>query len=126
MLKYFTRNIRYLLSLLFLIVPLYGQETLSDEEIKGISDNIQKIQKEKEVLAKMVSEYEKSAKTDSLLLVKKDEQIALLQERVDIAENQAKLEKPKWFENKSMYFTYGAAAIIIPTYLGVKIVDVSN
>ena len=126
MLKYFTRNIRYLLSLLFLIVPLYGQETLSDEEIKGISDNIQKIQKEKEVLAKMVSEYEKSAKTDSLLLVKKDEQIALLQERVDIAENQAKLEKPKWFENKWLYFTYGAAAIIIPTYLGVKIVDISN
>ena len=79
MLKYFTRNIRYLLSLLFLIVPLYGQETLSDEEIKGISDNIQKIQKENEVLVKMVSEYEKSAKTDSLLLVKKDEQIALLQ-----------------------------------------------
>ena len=126
MLKYFTRNIRYLLSLLFLIVPLYGQETLSDEEIKGISDNIQKIQKEKEVLAKMVSEYEKSAKTDSLLLVKKDEQIALLQERVDIAENQAKLEKPKWFENKWMYFTYGAAAIIIPTYFGIQIADLAN
>ena len=68
MLKYFTRNIRYLLSLLFLIVPLYGQETLSDEEIKGISDNIQKIQKEKEVLVKMVSEYEKSAKTDSFFV----------------------------------------------------------
>ena len=126
MLKYFSRNIIILISLLFLVVPLYGQQTLSDEEIKGIRDNIQKIQSENEVLTKMVSEYEKSAKTDSLLLVKKDEQIALLQERVDIIENQSKLEKPKWFENKWLYFTYGAAAIIIPTYLGVKIVDVSN
>lgn len=126
MLKYFSRNIIILISLLFLVVPLYGQQTLSDEEIKGIRDNIQKIQSENEVLTKMVSEYEKSAKTDSLLLVKKDEQISLLQERVDIVENQSKLEKPKWFENKWLYFTYGAAAIIIPTYLGVKIVDVSN
>ena len=126
MLKYFSRNIIILISLLFLIVPLYGQQTLSDEEIKGIRDNIQKIQSENEVLTKMVSEYEKSAKTDSLLLVKKDEQISLLQERVDIVENQSKLEKPKWFENKWLYFGYGAAAIIIPTYLGVKIVDVSN
>ena len=109
-----------------MVVPLYGQQTLSDEEIKGIRDNIQKIQSENEVLTKMVSEYEKSAKTDSLLLVKKDEQISLLQERVDIVENQSKLEKPKWFENKWLYFGYGAAAIIIPTYLGVKIVDVSN
>ena len=126
MLKYFSRNIIILISLLFLVVPLYGQQTLSDEEIKGIRDNIQKIQSENEVLTKMVSEYEKSAKTDSLLLVKKDEQISLLQERVDIVENQSKLEKPKWFENKWLYFGYGAAAIIIPTYLGVKIVDVSN
>ena len=126
MLKYFSRNIIILISLLFLIVPLYGQQTLSDEEIRGIQTNIQKIQNENEVLTKMVSEYEKSAKTDSLLLVKKDEQISLLQERVDIVENQSKLEKPKWFENKWLYFTYGAAAIIIPTYLGVKIVDVSS
>ena len=126
MLKYFSRNIIILISLLFLVVPLYGQQTLSDEEIKGIRDNIQKIQSENEVLTKMVSEYEKSAKTDSLLLVKKDEQISLLQERVDIVENQSKLEKPKWFENKWLYFGYGAAAIIIPTYLGVKIVDVSS
>ena len=126
MLKYFSSNIIILISLLFLVVPLYGQQTLSDEEIKGIRDNIQKIQSENEVLTKMVSEYEKSAKTDSLLLVKKDEQISLLQERVDIVENQSKLEKPKWFENKWLYFGYGAAAIIIPTYLGVKIVDVSN
>ena len=126
MLKYFSRNIIILISLLFLIVPLYGQQTLSDEEIRGIQTNIQKIQNENEVLTKLVTEYEKSTKTDSLLLVKKDEQIALLQERVDIIENQSKLEKPKWFENKWLYFTYGAAAIIIPTYLGVKIVDVSS
>ena len=126
MLKYFSRNIIILISLLFLVVPLYGQQTLSDEEIRGIQANIQKIQNENEVLTKLVTEYEKSTKTDSLLLVKKDEQIALLQERVDIIENQSKLEKPKWFENKWLYFTYGSGAIIIPTYLGVKIVDVSS
>jgi hypothetical protein len=38
----------------------------------------------------------------------------------------AGLAKPSWYENKWLYFGYGAAAIIIPTYFGIKIVDISN
>ena len=35
----------------------------------------------------------------------------------------AKLSKPSWYENKWLYFGYGVAAVTIPTYFGIKIVN---
>jgi hypothetical protein len=38
----------------------------------------------------------------------------------------AGLAKPSWYENKWLYFGYGVAAVTIPTYFGIKIVDIAN
>jgi hypothetical protein len=59
-------------------------------------------------------------------LSKKDEQIESLKEQNEANEELAKLAKPSWYENKWLYFGYGAAAVIIPTYFGIKIVDIAN
>ena len=127
--------------ILLLSIPLFGQDTFTQEEalemIKQRDAQWEsKIEKADLLIASqkvlitdyegLVGKLEDQANVDSSLLVQKDEQIALLMEQNWALEKQADLAKPRWYENKWLYFAYGSAAIIIPTYLGIKIVEVAN
>ena len=127
--------------ILLLSIPLFGQDTFTQEEalemIKQRDAQWEsKIEKADLLIASqkvlitdyegLVGKLEDQANVDSSLLVQKDEQIALLMEQNWALEKQAGLAKPRWYENKWLYFAYGSAAIIIPTYLGIKIVEVAN
>ena len=127
--------------ILLLSIPLFGQTTYTEAEalemIKQRDAQWEsKIEKADLLIAsqkvlitdyeRLVGKLEDQANVDSSLLVQKDEQIALLMEQNWALEKQAGLAKPRWYENKWLYFAYGSAAIIIPTYLGIKIVEVAN
>ena len=127
--------------ILLLSIPLFGQDTFTQEEalemIKQRDAQWEsKIEKADLLIASqkvlitdyegLVDKLENQSNIDSSLLVQKDEQIALLMEQNWALEKQADLAKPRWYENKWLYFAYGSAAIIIPTYLGIKIVEVAN
>ena len=127
--------------ILLLSIPLFGQDTFTQEEalemIKQRDAQWEsKIEKADLLIASqkvlitdyegLVGKLENQSNVDSSLLVQKDEQIALLMEQNWALEKQADLAKPRWYENKWLYFAYGSAAIIIPTYLGIKIVEVAN
>ena len=66
----------------------------SQKEVIDDSDNI-------------IKELESQVKTDSLLLLKKSEQIELLKERDEANERMIKLVKPKLWENKYLWFGVG-------------------
>jgi hypothetical protein len=127
--------------ILLLFIPLFGQTTFTEAEalemIKqrdaqweskiGKADSL--IASQKVLITDyegLVGKLEDQANVDSSLLVQKDEQITLLMEQNWALEKQTDLAKPRWYENKWLYFAYGSAAIIIPTYLGIKIVEVAN
>jgi hypothetical protein len=74
----------------------------------------------------LVGTLEEQAKLDSLLLNAKDKQIVSIKAQNDANVKLAGLAKPSWYENKWLYFTYGVAAVTIPTYFGIKIVDIAN
>ena len=104
---------KYLLSLL-LIVPLFGQVTLSQEEMLGIANNIKVLQHSDSmktvqigIYDELVKELESRIETDSLILVKKDEQISLLKERDKVNEKMVKLVKSKWYENQYLWLGIG-------------------
>ena len=103
---------RLIIVLLLTYMPIFGQSSLTDEQILQIKAKVEKIQKENKILTELVLEYEKSVEMDSILLVKKDEQIKTLQERSDLLEDQVKLTKPKWFENKYAWYGYGVFTVI--------------
>ena len=103
---------RLMIVLLLTFMPILGQSSLTDEQILQIKAKVEKIQKENKILTELVLEYEKSVEMDSILLVKKDEQIKTLQERSDLLEDQVKLTKPKWFENKYAWYGYGVFTVI--------------
>lgn len=112
---------------------LFGQHTFTADEVLGFANKIKSLQADSLNLAnqvgiseELVVKYEEHIRTDSLLLIQKDEQILLLREQNENLEEQSNLNKPSWYENKWLYFTYGAASVIIPTYLGIKIVEVTK
>jgi hypothetical protein len=127
--------------ILLLSIPLFGQTTYTeaealemikqrDAEWKGSVAKLESIDSAKTVqigqYEDLVKELEDQANLDSLIIVAKGKQIEALKAQNKANEKMAGLAKPSWYENKWLYFGYGAASIIIPTYFGIKIVDISN
>ena len=127
--------------ILLLSIPLFGQTTFTQEEAlemikqrdaewKGKLSKLESIDSVKTVqigqYEDLVKELEDQANLDSLIIVAKGKQMEALKAQNEANKKLAKLEKPSWYENKWLYFGYGAASIIIPTYFGIKIVDIAN
>ena len=105
--------------LLLLLSVSLSQVTLTDEQAKNITNNIKELQIQVDSLS-----TQDSLKTLEIELL--NDKIAMRNELLELTETKVKLVKPSWYENKWLYFTYGAAAVIIPTYFGIKIVDIAN
>ena len=74
----------------------------------------------------LVGKLEDQANVDSLIIVAKGKQLEALKAQNEANVKMAGLAKPSWYENKWLYFGYGVAAVTIPTYFGIKIVDIAN
>ena len=133
-------NMKYLWILL-LSIPLFGQTTFTEAEaLEMIKQRdaeweskllkLESIDSAKTVqigqYEDLVKELEDQANLDSLIIVAKGKQMEALKAQNDANVKMAGLAKPSWYENKWLYFGYGAAAVIIPTYFGIKIVDIAN
>jgi len=127
--------------ILLLSIPLFGQQTFTQEEALEMikqrdAEWESKIEKADLLIASqkvlitdyegLVGKLEDQANVDSLIIVAKGKQLEALKAQNEANEKMAKLAKPSWYENKWLYFTYGAAAIIIPTYFGIQIADLAN
>ena len=105
---------KYLVSLL-LIIPLFAQNvTISQSEMLNIANNIKELQHSDslktiqiEMYDRLVGELEDQIKTDSLLLLKKSEQIEILKERDEANQKMIKLVKPKIWEHRYLWFAVG-------------------
>ena len=127
--------------ILLLSIPLFGQQTFTQEEAlemikqrdaewKGKLSKLESIDSAKTVqigqYEDLVKELEDQANVDSLIIVAKDKQIVAIKAQNEANVKMAGLAKPSWYENKWLYFGYGVAAVTIPTYFGIKIVDIAN
>ena len=127
--------------ILLLSIPLFGQQTFTQEEAlemikqrdaewKGKLSKLESIDSAKTVqigqYEDLVKELEDQAEVDSLIIVAKGKQLEALKLQNEANVKMAGLAKPSWYENKWLYFGYGVAAVTIPTYFGIKIVDIAN
>ena len=127
--------------ILLLSIPLFGQTTYTEAEalemIKQRDAQWEgKIEKADLLIASqkvlitdyegLVKELEDQANLDSLIIVAKGKQMEALKAQNEANVKMAGLAKPSWYENKWLYFGYGVAAVTIPTYFGIKIVDLAN
>ena len=119
--KFSIKILKYFLITFFVLSAVNGQTYSQDQVLEMIKQRDAqwegKLAKADSLIASqkvvisdsdnLIKELENQTKTDSLLLLKKSEQIELLKERDEANENMIKLVKPKIWENRYIWFGVG-------------------
>jgi hypothetical protein len=115
-----------LLLIVLLSCSFLNSQELSDEDMIKLATAIKN---QKELITAyevQVINYKEKVVADSVTINSQDSLIQDLESQVENYKKYAKEIKPSWYENKWLYFGYGIAAVTIPTYFGIKIVDLTN
>ena len=128
---------RYFIYIL-LMGALFSQEvvdepktyTFTEEEVLGFTNEIKELQLKDSLNVSLVMDleeqiklYEENSFIDSMLISNKTTQINLLKDTNKLLEQKVKLVRPKWYENKWLYFTYGVLMTATSVKLAGQIVD---
>ena len=128
---------RYFIYIL-LMGALFSQEvvdepktyTFTEEEVLGFTNEIKELQLKDSLNVSLVMDleeqiklYEENSYIDSMLISNKTTQINLLKDTNKLLEQRVKLVRPKWYENKWLYFTYGVLMTATSVRLAGQIVD---
>ena len=119
--KFSIKRLKYFLITFFVLSAVNGQTYSQDQVLEMIKQRDAqwegKLAKADSLIASqkvvisdsdnLIKELENQTKTDSLLLLKKSEQIELLKERDEANEKMIKLVKPKIWENRYIWFGVG-------------------
>ena len=111
---------RYLIYIL-LIGSLFSQEvnetktyTFTEEEVLGFTNTIKELELKDSLNVSLVDDlesqlklFEENSAIDSMLIANKTTQINLLKDTNKLLEQKVQLVKPKWYENRWLYFGYG-------------------
>ena len=134
--QYIFIYMRYLIYIL-LIGSLFSQEvnetktyTFTEEEVLGFTNTIKELELKDSLNVSLVDDlesqiklFEENSVVDSMLIANKTLQINLLKDTNKLLEQKVKLVRPKWYENKWLYFTYGVLGTAISVRLAGQIVD---
>ena len=112
---------------------LFSQDkvyTFSEEEVVNMGNKVKDLQttvenqtEQLDIYSELIKKFENQTEIDSMLLSFKTQQVNILKDREVLYEKQIKLIKPKWYENKWLYFTFGVIATSTSIKLAGEIVD---
>jgi len=116
---------RKFLILLFLSVGL-SQTTFTDEEMINLENQFIELENKVDSLT-----YQDSLKAVMISTLEEEleltnEELKLTNEQLALTEKKVKLVKPSWYENKWLYFGYGATLGVSITLLINQISDAVN
>ena len=113
-------------ALILLSASLFGQTTFTDEEMINLENDfiylenmVDSLSYQDSLKAVMITTLE-----DELSLT--NEELKLTNEQLALTEKKVKLVKPSWFENKWLYFGYGATLGVTVTLLINQLSDSIN
>ena len=109
---------RKFIILLFVSVGL-SQTTFTDEEIINLENDFIYLENKVDSLS-----YQDSLKKIEIGLL--EEELKLTNEQLTLTEKKVKLVKPSWWENKWLYFGYGAGLGVSITLLINQLSDTIN
>ena len=127
---------RYIIYILF-VGLLFAQDvqepktySFTEEQVLGFTNAIKELELKDSLNVSLVEDYEAMVKRleataaiDSMLIANKTTQINLLKDTNKLLEQKVKLVRPKWYENKWLYFTYGVVLTATSVKLAGQIVD---
>ncbi len=126
---------KYIIYILFLFSVLLGQTeeetiTLPKADVIEWANKLQGFEKSDSLstiaisdLESIVFKLEENAFMDSLIIEKRELQISLLRETNELYKDKVKLVKPKWHENKWLWFVYGVGATAVSVNLAGQITN---
>ena len=95
-------------ALILLSASLFGQTTFTDEEMINLENDFIYLENMVDSLSYQDSLKALMIETLKLEVNLSNEEIKLLDEQLKLTEKKVKLVKPSWWENKWLYFGYGA------------------
>ena len=127
---------RYIIYILFAGL-LFAQDiqepktySFTEDQVLGFTNAIKELELKDSLNVSLVSDYETMVKRleataaiDSMLIANKTTQLTLLKDTNKLLEQKVKLVRPKWYENKWLYFTFGVALTATSVKLAGQIVD---
>ena len=127
---------RYITYILFMGL-LFAQDvqepktySFTEEQVLGFTNAIKELELKDSLNVSLVEDYEAMVKRleataviDSMLIANKTTQLNLLKDTNKLLEQKVKLVRPKWYENKWLYFTFGVALTATSVKLAGQIVD---
>ena len=126
---------KYIIYILFLFSVILGQTeeetiTLPKADVIEWANKLQGFEKSDSLstiaisdLESIVFKLEENAFMDSLIIEKRELQISLLRETNELYKDKVKLVKPKWHENKWLWFVYGVGATAVSVNLAGQITN---
>ena len=116
---------RKLLILLFVTIG-FSQTTFTDEEMINLENDFIYLENKVDSLS-----YQDSLKAVMITTLEEEvkltnEELKLTNEQLALTEKKVKLVKPSWYENKWLYFGYGATLGVSVTLLINQISDAVN
>ena len=114
-----------LLILLFTTIG-FSQTTFTDEEIINLENYFIYLENMVDSLSYQDSLKALMIETLKLEVDLSNKEIELLDEQLALTEKKVKLVKPSWFENKWLYFGYGATLGVTITLLVNQVSDAVN
>ena len=121
--QYIFIYMRHIIYILF-VGLLFAQDiqepktySFTEEQVLGFTNAIKELELKDSLNVSLVFDYEAMVKRleataaiDSMLIANKTFQISLLKDTNKLLEQKVKLVRPKWYENKWIYFTFGVVA----------------
>ena len=111
-------------------VPEPKTYSFTEDQVLGFTNAIKELELKDSLNVSLVEDYETMVKRleataaiDSMLIANKTTQIDLLKDTNKLLEQKVKLVRPKWYENKWLYFTFGVALTATSVKLAGQIVD---
>ena len=105
---------------------LFGQTTFTDEEIINLENEFIYLENMIDSLSYQDSLKALMIETLKLEVDLSNKENELLDEQLKLTEKKVKLVKPSWFENKWLYFGYGATLGVTITLLVNQLSDAVN
>ena len=111
-------NLNKFISILVIVGLLFPQKTyeFTEEEVKSLYSSIQQLEQSDSLNQKIIENlneqiymYIQQTETDSLIIENYKEQIELQEEMI-------KEVKPKWYDNKYLWYSYGILSMIVPIW----------
>ena len=104
--------------------------SFTEDQVLGFTNAIKELELKDSLNVSLVSDYEAMVKRleataaiDSMLIANKTTQLTLLKDTNKLLEQKVKLVKPKWYENRWLYFTFGVALTATSVKLAGQIVN---